>query len=152
MNDAQVPPQKPSYKRKIILINPAFQLRVLLFFGGISVVTILSFYGAIEYFFYKFNLLGSELGLPPTHIFFQFINDQQNLMRVIFLLISALVLTFLIASGLMLSHRVAGPLYRLNKYLNQIADGQPVTPVAFRKKDFFQELATATNRALGRVK
>lgn len=38
-------------------------------------------------------------------------------------------------------HRVAGPVYRLNKSINALLNGQYTEPVTLRKKDYFHELA-----------
>lgn len=137
-------------RRKVLLINPAFQLRVLAFFGGISVVTILSFFAANRYFFSAFMNKGRALGLSSDHVFFQFIADQQHTMDIVTLAISISIMTFLFISGLILSHRVAGPLYKLTKHLNEIKDGKPAELISFRKNDYFQELVTAINGVIRR--
>ncbi|HLJ55582.1 MAG TPA: methyl-accepting chemotaxis protein [Chthonomonadaceae bacterium] len=44
------------------------------------------------------------------------------------------------------AHRIAGPLHRLSRLLNEIADGNLVHEIAFRKGDEFAELAAAADR------
>ncbi len=44
------------------------------------------------------------------------------------------------------AHRIAGPLHRLHRLLNEIAEGNLVHEIAFRKSDEFDELAAAADR------
>lgn len=44
------------------------------------------------------------------------------------------------------AHRIAGPLHRLHRLLNEIADGNLLHEIAFRKSDEFAELAAAADR------
>jgi nitrogen fixation/metabolism regulation signal transduction histidine kinase len=48
--------------------------------------------------------------------------------------------------GLLISHRIAGPIYRMCLHLDLVANGKTEKDVSFRKKDFFPELAEAFNR------
>jgi hypothetical protein len=50
--------------------------------------------------------------------------------------------------GLFYSHKIAGPLYRLNKYFDDAAaSGKPLEKkVYFRKDDFFQEVPDSINK------
>lgn len=44
------------------------------------------------------------------------------------------------------AHRIAGPMHRLCRLLNEIADGNLTHEIRFRKTDEFQELAAAADR------
>jgi len=44
------------------------------------------------------------------------------------------------------AHRIAGPMHRLHRILNEIADGNLNHEIRFRQRDEFQELAQATDR------
>lgn len=46
------------------------------------------------------------------------------------------------------SNRFAGPVYRMQRCLNDLADGKPVRPVKFRDDDYWHDLAEAFNRVL----
>jgi nitrogen fixation/metabolism regulation signal transduction histidine kinase len=54
----------------------------------------------------------------------------------------------LIAANIYYSHRIAGPVYRMKKVVQQKLDGQKVEPIRFRKDDEFQELADLVNRLM----
>ena len=97
-------------------------------------------------FFRKFNEMGLAAHLPPDHIYFHFLLQQKayfgKAIGVVFVLISF----FLVASVTLLSHRIAGPLYRLNQHMKAIAAGGPLKFVYFRTRDFFPELAENFNQ------
>ena len=130
--------------RKVILINKPFQYSILGWFSMLSVVLISIFYSTIWYFFYNLKKEAVSVGLPPDHIFFTFINQQQSILDNVFIVSSIVALFIILMGGLILSHKVAGPLYRLTKHL-QAHDRNNVTPVKFRKGDYFPEIQEAFN-------
>lgn len=58
---------------------------------------------------------------------------------------AAIVSVFIIGFGLVYSNRIAGPLYKLEKFLKAKANGEVVGDVKFRDRDNFTEIATAMN-------
>ena len=132
--------------RRNFLINPSFQLTFLAVTGGLAFVLISLQFGVNYYFFLKFEKLGRALMLPPSHVIFQFMGYQKRTMFVLFGLSSAFILTFLLTYGLIWSHRIAGPLYRLCTHLMRDANSGTLSPVQFRKKDLFKEVADSYNK------
>ncbi len=51
--------------------------------------------------------------------------------------------------SLFLSHRIAGPIYRLEKTMEEIARGNLSLKITLRRKDELKELATAMNGMIG---
>jgi hypothetical protein len=135
------------YKRTKLLINPGFQLSFMAYTAGIAVFVAAVFYGAIFHFFWKFRQLGESAGLRTDHVFYKFIAEQQTALNWGFAVVCAVVVVSLCLHGLLLSHRVAGPLYRLRKHLELVSEGKGHGNVKFRDKDYFPELADACNRA-----
>jgi hypothetical protein len=132
-------------KRRTFLINPRFQLSFMAYTVGMSALIIAIFYCANVYFFWKFNNSGVQLGLPPDHVYFQFLAEQKFKMNLVFGVTSTIAFAALGVWGLFLSHRVAGPVYRLCKHARDLVSGKDVGEVSFRKKDYFPELADAFN-------
>lgn len=64
---------------------------------------------------------------------------------------SGLVLPLLLLDVLRVSHRFAGPMYRLRNALRDAADGKHVPPVKFREGDFWCEMADEFNRVAARL-
>jgi len=50
--------------------------------------------------------------------------------------------------GLLASHRLAGPLFKLERYLNTVADGDYSQKIAFRRQDFLDDFATQINSTM----
>lgn len=132
-------------KRKIFLINRAFQLSIILKFFLLSLILIAIFYASNLYFFQHLKNEAIAANLPPDHIFFQFLHEQKTLMNKIFIFTSLASIVIQFVGGILLSHKVAGPLYRLTQHLlnSHIKD---VKPVKFRKGDYFLEIEEAFNQ------
>jgi hypothetical protein len=131
--------------RKNFLINPKFQLSFLAYTLGVAILTIGFFYAADAYFFWKFRQLGQGLGLPSNHVFFQFLDEQHATKNTDYGIAAGVAISVLSIWGLLLSHRVAGPLYRLRRHFAAVAHGETLSDVRFRKGDFFPEVADAYN-------
>jgi hypothetical protein len=65
---------------------------------------------------------------------------------------SALVLPVLVLDVVRVSHRFAGPVYRLRTSLRDLADGKSVSPIKFREGDFWYDMAEEFNRVAARVR
>ena len=50
-----------------------------------------------------------------------------------------------------LSNRFAGPMVRLRRAMRDLADGREVSPIHFRERDFWKDLATDFNRVVAHV-
>lgn len=137
---------KVANRRKVFLINPRLQYSFLGFSLLMSLVSIAVFYLATLYLFWNFEQTGYSVGIPEGHIFFRFIADQRSMMNTI-LLIAAPVITFVTCYiGIKLSHRVAGPVYRMIKHLEEMNDKQEMKEVKFRENDYFMELQDEFNK------
>lgn len=50
-------------------------------------------------------------------------------------------------------HRISGPLYRIEKLMQELAEGKlPKTPVVLREKDFYNNLAKTFNNLISAIK
>ncbi len=59
---------------------------------------------------------------------------------------------FSLLVGVHVTHRVAGPAYRIEKHLEDVANGQdPMTPCFLRQNDELKELSSAMNGAFVRL-
>ena len=132
-------------RRKKLLINPRFQYRFLANMVCLNILVCSIFYIAQGYFFWKAKEIGHSIGLGSDHIFFEFINEQQGFMNMLFIGTAGLVSCLILGFGLIYSNRIAGPLYKLEKYLRAKTKGEFVGDVKFREKDNFQEVAVAIN-------
>jgi hypothetical protein len=141
--------------RKIrnFFIYPQFQTRLIIIIMAISLlapVIILSFQ------IFSFNQQiknGQMMNLSETHpyftIYYQF--REQSIYAFSIAVAVSFACAFLI--GLVVSHRVAGPLVKLRKHLETVGENPGKDePLKFREGDFFRELADAYNTKFKKTK
>lgn len=63
----------------------------------------------------------------------------------------AMLLPVLFAFGILLTHRIAGPLHRFESYLGALARGEVDTPCKIREGDQLQELCDVINEVSGEL-
>ena len=130
--------------RKIFLINKPFQLSIIGWFSFLAFLMVIVFYTTIWYFFYNFKKEAASAGLPPGHVFFTFLNEQKMAIDHIFIFSSSLAILLIVIGGLILSHKVAGPIYQLTEHLKKHSK-ENIPPLQFRKGDYFMEIPDALN-------
>lgn len=139
---------KTIHPRREFLVNPGFQFRFLGYMLVTAVVISGTYYGANEFFFREFEAQGRAFGLPPEHDFFAFINEQRKMMGSVFVTVSMITAAMVSIVGLVLSHRIAGPLRKLQNHMLAVASGRTDAKIHFRKNDEFRDLADAYNQQL----
>ena len=139
---------KKKNERKNYLINPTFQLTIVGVFIGISLIVDLIYFFSMSISFEEFFSLGKQLGLPKESQFFKFITHQKDKFTNIFLVTSLLSSLVLIIFGILLSHKIAGPVYRMTEDLKEMTKNKKTKEVHFRKGDFFIELTETFNNFL----
>jgi nitrogen fixation/metabolism regulation signal transduction histidine kinase len=68
-----------------------------------------------------------------------------------FLLVMVFLLPVFVLDTIKLSHRFAGPIYRLRQTIRHIAEGNPAPRLKFRDFDFWHGLAEDFNRMVDRL-
>ena len=135
--------KKRAYKRRRYLIDPKFQLKFSLMMTLIVVVSSaiypIVFYETMSQIIEK--LLSK--GLDTEKI----IEDFKGSISSFFILWHTLfaISTFIIC--IFFGHKIAGPIYRIQKNLANIRNGQRWRRLFFRKGDYFFELADDFNQA-----
>ncbi len=138
--------QAAKAKRVHFLVMPSFQLKFMGYIICFAVFGIAVLYASNYFYFARLVAEGQELGLAPDHIYFEFIEQQKSLLDITFFSVSIIVFGGLIIAGLALSHKIAGPVYRIQSYLEQIKQqGQSAGKLKFRDRDFFPEMADLVN-------
>ncbi|MBN2754038.1 MAG: methyl-accepting chemotaxis protein [Candidatus Goldbacteria bacterium] len=136
------------YKRKIYIVDKKFQYKfvlMLLFFILITVFTVsfTTFYviwqNVIEEFFFvpeASKKLG-DIYIKTTEL----------------LILPLIVLSVVSCiAGILISHRIAGPVYRMKKVAEEIAKGNLCVSVKFRKSDELHGLADSMNAMIAGVR
>ena len=75
---------------------------------------------------------------------------HQILVRTLFFLIPAIFVIF--GFSIIISHLIAGPLFRIQRTIDQVVQGQDVEYLKLRKKDELKDLAEKINDLIAMVK
>jgi len=135
--------------RKVILINKKFQLTIISWMLLLGIMSSSFIYSANMYFFKHMKDEAEMAGLSVDNIIYQYIDSQKIFMTNVFIITALVTIFVIVIGGLYMSHRVAGPLYRLTQHLKQ-NNPQDCTPIKFRKGDFFLEIQNEFNEFLKR--
>ena len=139
------------HKRRIYIVDPEFQYGIIRKISMMAVLIIVMSLGflAIVHQLYgdvqvgvvqpdPFNAAGSVAALPADATLLQLIWP-------VLLVCMAVALVFTFFFGIVISHRMAGPVYRIRKMLDKMAQGDLSEQVRLRKKDDFNALAESLN-------
>lgn len=138
--------------RKSLLINKKFQLSLLLYANCLAFLVMGVFSYGVYVFFTRLNEFAKTLGDKEGQVLANFLYAQERSLFAIFAFVSICTFVLICASAMILSHRIAGPLHRLNVHLKAIASGKEHFDVKFRENDYFQELADSCNKAFKKVR
>lgn len=128
------------YKRSIFIINPKFQYKFSFMLVSFTLLATLIYPLII------FDLFNEVISRSPEKS--AEILSQRNNLLIILGIIEATILSFLFIFAIFLSHKLAGPMYKLSMHLEKIRQGGEVTPVYFRSGDYFHEIAEEISQTL----
>lgn len=133
-------------KRKRFLIRKKFQLK----YSGLilSVIFLSALVSGYTIYYNVWYHLGGKLAAvyPQGRLIeiFRFVNVRLALNMFFVSLLCAGV-------GIMVSHRIAGPVYRMIKFLDSLSEGNYERRIKLRKRDELKDLAEAINRLVERL-
>lgn len=130
-----------AHKRSIIVINPQFQYKFSLLICILVVVSSLIFPVAI------FDLV-DKIAVKSGNLDIQ---EWKNQLVALLVLMELGFFAFVFILSLYLTHRIAGPLYKLKKYIQEQQNGEEFIPLIFRKGDYFQDLAQDMSKFVGHM-
>ena len=111
----------------------------------INLLTVGILFVCIYIVFARFNLLGEELGFDSDHFYYRYVREQFILVSTVFVAVGVSSGMVLAIYSFFLSHRIAGPLENLKIRFRSSKNGEVISKTAFRKDDFFHDLASAYN-------
>lgn len=137
---------KPIFRRRRYIIKKALQFRYI---GIIFVLALLaSIVTGYTVFATGWTILGEKLAnvYPQGRLIYIFRTVNLILIRNL-LLISPLIFIM----GLLFSHKIAGPVYRIEKTIDEIAKGNLALKIKLRKGDELRDLADIINIMIGNL-
>lgn len=128
------------YRRSKKLIKPGFQLTIIGAFMGLTVVALML----------QFLFLGGRLMSIANHLEGsggELASELPRTMVEVFLVSMCVLLPVIFALGVMMTFRIAGPVYRFESFLAAVARGEQKEPCKLRKGDALQSLCDQINLA-----
>ncbi len=129
------------FRRRILLINRPFQIRFAIYVcSWLFVLSVIypMLVSQLYEWFYRY------MAADPASPMIPFLQKsrQDMLFWLMLMQVCFMLMTFLMS--LFMSHRIAGPIFKLSKSLNGMRNGS-LAPIGFRKNDHFQEVAADYN-------
>ncbi len=132
------------YKRSIFLVDKNFQLKFSL------IMVSLIFLSSLIFPLLFIDFLDEMAAIYPalTNSILQ--NRTDLILFLIPLQILFIFVVFILV--IFITHKIAGPLYKLKDHLAKIREGEPITPIVFRNGDYFHDVAEEVSLFLDTVK
>jgi len=135
---------RPRFKRRQYIVAREFQVK----YAGLILLLMFVTAGFCSYAIYYTTMIlfGEKLAsVYPQGQLVSIVNTVNFRIFLSMILISPLVGAF----GIYLSHKIAGPIYRIEKFLSAMCAGDLTTRITLRKGDELIALADAINRLVG---
>jgi signal peptidase II len=129
------------FHRKRQLVKSRLQLKLILSLMGVACLATL-------FQIILVNRALSELGAQLPREGDLLLQAIPSLIRSSVVLTLAFLVPFMMGVGLVLTHRIAGPIYRFEQYLKSVAAGEHTGPCKIRQGDELQELCDVINEAV----
>lgn len=144
------PNRPPWYKRKYISDSSA-QIRVVLFLASIATVAAVCICWIAYERLADLSVLFNQRHVPPVALPQVF---EKYASKMMFDLVSVVVVMIVIFSvaGIILTHRLAGPIWKVQREIKKVLKGEKIKPISFRKGDEFQELPPLVNQLIENYK
>jgi len=139
-------------RRRTYLINPRFQWRFIGFMATVSVLAISMLFVSNILFFQNMEHEALSVGLTRDNPYFDFLQEQKSALSMLYFAVSGVVFVLMMALGILYSHRIAGPLYHLDRKMRRIAGGEEPSPLQFRRRDQFLELTESFNAMVAKLR
>ncbi|MCM8819141.1 MAG: hypothetical protein NC915_06685 [Candidatus Omnitrophica bacterium] len=138
------------HKRKRYLINKPVQF----IFSGISIyfiILVIMLVTGLTYYI-TLNTILSQLELENKLInAYEIITTINSILIKRLGILCLLFLLVVFYFEIRFLHRIAGPLYRIEKVLKDLSEGKNVEKIKLRKKDFYKSLAETVNQVIDYV-
>jgi signal peptidase II len=127
------------HKRRIRIISPRLQLKLTLTFVGLTLLALM-----LQFIVFLKTMTSIAVSLPSDHDVLMDAVPEVLVQSLLLTFCVVLPLVFLV--GVLLTFRIAGPVYRFEAYLKQILRGENPGECKLRKGDQLNELCDLINQ------
>ncbi|MFH1394900.1 MAG: hypothetical protein ABIH09_01945 [Candidatus Omnitrophota bacterium] len=124
------------FRRKRYIVLVGFQLKYILYI--LLFIYIGAAVAGYTVYWTTWVTLGEKLANVYPRSRLVYIFHDANMALIIRML---LITPIFVIIGIFLSHRIAGPIYRINKYLDSLKEGDYSRDIKLRKKDELKDVA-----------
>jgi len=139
--------EKTRYRRRQYLVSTKFQLK----YAGLILLLVFMTALLCSYVIYYTMMMtmGDKLAnVYPQGRLLGIVNAVNFRIMVSIILIAPLIVII----GIFASHKIAGPIFRIERYLGAMAEGEYSTPLTLRRNDELMSLASSVNKVVDSVK
>lgn len=139
------------FQRRQLVVDPRFQYDLIARFVALETVVLIISLVLLVFAFNRFLDLSLPISTDTGGVLSFGASKSFKLTDEIHIVLAVMVLSIIIGTvgmyifGISISHRIAGPVKRLRKYIAEMHSGDLAHDVSFREKDFFQPLAADIN-------
>ena len=137
---------KNKNKRTRKFVGTAFQKKLLFVIFASAVVP--AGLVTVSLYYLIFNLLVWQIGMPEG--VGVYLVPALNKINLVILVSLPIVLLLIWIIALEVSHRIAGPIFRIEKELDTRISGDKIGPIKLRRRDEFKILTDKINQLLAR--
>lgn len=134
-------------RRKRYFIKGSLQVKYLRFIILSMIFPVLLVSGCLYYLI--FNIVAQEIAIPESIAYTLF--PAVRRVNIIILIGFPVIFIIMLIWAILLSHRIAGPIHRLQKELERISKGDFSVRIKFRRKDEIGQIAEGINKVLDKI-
>jgi hypothetical protein len=129
-------------RRSGLLVYPKLQIKLIALQAGIMSLLLAGTLFKIDLLFHQLLTEAGRRGIPIDDPYFLLLRGNYESTNQVISIAFAGVTFGLFLMSLWLTHRIAGPIRRLQSYFAQLSENPhaPPPPLHFRKGDFFEDL------------
>ncbi len=132
------------YKRSTFIIDKDFQIRFCLIVTSLVFLSSLIFPVIFIDFLEEMILAHPELASA--------VKDYKANLIMIMLPIQLVFIGVVFIFMIFVTHKIAGPMYKLKEHLAGIREGEEARPLTFRQGDYFEDVAEEVSRYIATVR
>ena len=127
------------------MIAPRLQLKIVGWLAGVAIISSIVICVVTYERIMLLNQLFNGNYVPPPLGKSTLVIVANTLMIRIVIITTIMIVIFTLL-GIYLTHKVAGPMWKLENQIAEFLDGKDIRPIKFRKGDEFQKLPELVNR------
>lgn len=152
MNKAEVNSAKKHKRSRFrYLIESKLQLSVIFYFLAVFAFFVLAFYFCLQISMEKLFVELARVYPKESSTLGPALDQIKNTILSNLLIYAAFGALYYFLGGLILSHRIAGPIYRIKVMLRQYLAGEEIRPAEVRKGDYLQDVFSLLREAFKKM-